>query len=54
MSLDGSYIFVVVKADEGDLKSTAEEVQFTMQMDIGLTDLTSLEPCDKYYRPFRK
>lgn len=54
MSIDGSSIYVVVKADDLDLKRTAEANNFTMQLAIGLTDLSSLEPCDKYYRPFRK
>jgi anoctamin-10 len=54
LSLDGNKIYVVIKADDGDLKRAAEQSQFTMQLAIGLTDLTSFEPCDRYYRPFRK
>ncbi len=54
MSVDGSHIYVVIRADEGDLKKVAEETNYTMQLAIGLTDLTSLEPCDGFYRPFRK
>lgn len=44
MSIDGTKIYVVVKADEQDLKRTAEKCNYTMQLAIGLTDLTSLEP----------
>lgn len=54
MSLSGAYIYVVVKAKTNDLKKIAEESNFTMQLAIGLTDLTSLEPCDRYGRPLRK
>lgn len=54
MSVSGSHIYIVVRADEGDLKKTAEASNYTMQLAIGLTDLTSLEPCDMYYRPYRK
>lgn len=54
ISLDGQKIYVVVLADEGDLRRTAEDSKYTMQMAIGLTDLTSLEPCDIFLRPLRK
>jgi hypothetical protein len=54
MSLNGKYIYIVVRADEQDLKNIAEESHYTMQLAIGLTDLTSLEPCDMFYRPLRK
>lgn len=54
MSVDGSHIYIVIRADELDLKRVAEESKYTMQLAIGLTDLTSLEPCDYLYKPFRK
>jgi hypothetical protein len=54
MSLNGNYIYIVIRADEQDLRNIAEESRYTMQLDIGLTDLTSLEPCDMFYRPLRK
>lgn len=54
MSVDGNHIYVVIRADDGDLKNIAEETNYTMQLAIGLTDLSSLEPCDQYYRPLRK
>ena len=54
ISLDGNSIYIVVKADFKDLKKIAEESQYSMQLAIGLTDLSSLEPCDKYLRPLRK
>jgi hypothetical protein len=44
MSINGDYIYIVVKADEQDLRRIAEESNYTMQLAIGLTDLTSLEP----------
>lgn len=54
MSLDGNYIYIVIKADESMLKRVAEEIEYTMQLSIGLTDLASLEPWDSYFRPLRK
>ena len=54
MSLNGDTIYVVIKADDNDLRRAAEQSEFTMQLAVGLTDLTSLEPCDRFYRPFRK
>jgi hypothetical protein len=44
MSINGDYIYIVVKADDQDLRRIAEENNYTMQLTIGLTDLTSLEP----------
>ena len=54
MSANGNHIFVVIRADEGDLKQTAEKTNYTMQLALGLTDLSSLEPCDPFLKPFRK
>lgn len=53
-SLDGNSIYIVVKADQLDLKKMAEESEYSMQLAIGLTDLSSLEPCDEFLRPLRK
>lgn len=44
MSAKGDSIYVVIKADDGDLREAAEDNEFTMQLALGLTDLTSLEP----------
>ena len=54
LSLNGEFIYVVVKADLMDLKKIAEERGYIMQFDIGITDLISLEPWDKFLRPLRK
>ena len=54
MSANGSMIYIVVKADEGDIARIADSSNFNAQFNIGVTDLASLDPCDKEYRPYRK
>ena len=54
MSPRGKHIYMVVKADEKDLKRWAEKTQFNLQLAIGVTDLTSIEPCDEYWYPLRR
>ena len=44
----------MIKGDITELKRVAEESQYTMQLGIGLTDLSSLEPWDRYLRPLRR
>lgn len=51
MSANGSQIYMAVKADQKDLERTAEETQYSMQLAIGITDLTSMEPCQGRYYP---
>ena len=54
LSRDGKHIFLLVHADENDLKASAEDQEYNMQMAIGISDLGSLEPCDEFYRPMSK
>ncbi len=54
MSANGKFIYLVTKADPQDLARIAEEEKYTMQLAIGATDLSSLEPCDKNMIPLRK
>ena len=43
---------MVVKSNEGVIKREAEKGQ-TKQLELGYSDLFSLEPVDKLYRPLR-
>jgi hypothetical protein len=54
MSANGSFIYIVVKADEGDICKVADQNSFNAQFNIGVTDLASLDACDKNYIPYRK
>lgn len=53
MSSNGKYIYVLVCADDQDLKNEAEAINYNLQLEIGEVDLPSLEPCDIKLRPFR-
>ena len=53
MSANGKLIYMFVKADESDLKRVAESTQYNLQLAIGVTDLTSMEPCDQNQYPLR-
>ena len=52
MSKTGEFIYFVITADEGDLQVEAERTRFNKQLEIALTDLQSLIPCDMRLRPF--
>jgi hypothetical protein len=52
MSKSCEYIFFVITADESDLMIEAERTRFNMQLEIALSDVQSLIPCDEYLRPF--
>ena len=54
LSRDGRHIFLLVHADENDLKASAEDQEYNMQLAIGISDLGSLEPCDEFFRPMSK
>ena len=54
MSPNGNHIYIVCKADEVDLQRVAENELYTMQLALGVTDLSSLEPCDRRLIPLRK
>ena len=50
-SKTGEFLFLVVTADEADLMIEAERTRFSMQLEIALSDIQSLIPCDEYLRP---
>ena len=43
----------MIKADESDITTTAMNIKYNAQLEIGYTDLSSLEPCDQNLRQFR-
>ena len=51
LSSNGKNIFLLITADEEDLELEAENIRFSKQLEIALSDLISLFPCDKFYRP---
>ncbi|CAG9311107.1 unnamed protein product [Blepharisma stoltei] len=53
ISENGKYIYLLIYAHENELLKEAEAIEFNLQLEIGVTDLASLEPCDKSYRPYR-
>lgn len=53
MSGDGDNIFVLCHFEEEVLREEAERMEFEIQMEVGSTDLFSLEPCDSKWRPYR-
>lgn len=52
LSTDGMYIFLIISADDEDLAKEAERIRYHKELEIGLTDIISLIPCDKANRPF--
>ena len=44
---------MVLKGNEKDFNKEAEESGLTKQLELGYSDLLSLEPCDSRYRPLR-
>lgn len=53
ISSNFKYIYILVYADEDTLENEAEATEFNLQLEVGVTDLSSLEPCDRSYRPLR-
>ena len=53
MSSNGRYIYILVHADDREIEIEAERVEFDVQLELGATDLPSLEPCDRLFRPLR-
>lgn len=51
LSSNGKFIFLMLAADEVDLQNEAERVNYPLQMELGATDMDSLEPCDENLRP---
>lgn len=52
VSKTGEYIFFLITSDESTLQLQAERARFNKQLEISLTDLQSLLPCDSSLRPF--
>lgn len=52
LSQTGEFIYIVVTADESDLEIEAERIRYSTELEIALTDLQSLIPCDNSLRPF--
>lgn len=53
VSKSGEFIFLVITADEADLEIEAERTRYSKEMEIALTDIQSLFPCDKNLRPMQ-
>jgi len=51
LSSTGQYIYLMLAADELDLQNEAERVNYPLQLELGATDMDSLEPCDVSLRP---
>lgn len=51
ISKSGEFIYLVITADEADLEIEAERTRYSKEMEIALTDIQSLFPCDKNLRP---
>ena len=52
-SSDFTRIFVVIKAQDSVIQSIAASKGYPKQIELGFSDLLSLEPVDEYFRPFR-
>ncbi len=44
---------MIVKSNEDTIRKEAEASGQTKQLELGYSDLFSLEPCDKLFRPLR-
>jgi len=53
LSKTGEFIYVLVNADEELIKDWAEKTEYQLQIEMGLSDPMSLEPCDYKWRPLR-
>ena len=53
LSSNGRYIYILISASETEIEAEAERIGYDMQLEIGMTDLSSLEPCDDSLRPLR-
>ena len=53
ISKSNEYIFAVLKSSEEQIQREAIDLQFSSQLEFGLSDLMSLEPCDDRNRPLR-
>jgi len=49
----GDRIYMLVSGDEENIKNEAERQGINMQLELGASDLESLQPCDAHLRPYR-
>ena len=49
----GEKIYILVSGDERNIENEAERSKINMQLELGASDLESLQPCDSKLRPFR-
>lgn len=53
ISNTGEFLYLIIFADEADLEIEAERTRYSKEMEIALTDIQSLFPCDKSLRPLQ-
>lgn len=54
MAKSGKDLYLCIKASTGDLKMHAQNQQYALTLDIGYSDIQSLEPCDSLLNPLGK
>lgn len=54
MSKSGRDLYLCIKASTGDLKRHAQNQLYSLTLDIGYSDIKSLEPCDNLLNPLGK
>jgi hypothetical protein len=52
ISTDGRYLFFIISADEEDLETEAERIRYRKELELAVTDVISMFPCDDSLRPF--
>ena len=52
-SENGDQIYMLVSGDENNIENEAERAGINMQLELGASDLESLQPCDAHLRPYR-
>lgn len=52
LSANGRNIYILLYIEEYELQQEAERIEYNLQLELGMTDLASLEPCDDLFRPF--
>ena len=52
ISSDGRHLFYIISADEEDLEMEAERTRYRKELELAVTDVMSLIPCDDALRPY--
>jgi hypothetical protein len=52
-SAQGRYIYILIDAEDDILENEAELTRYNLQLEMGATDLESLEPCDNNLRCYK-